>query len=340
MAAKKQRYPRVTLPVVPKRRNGRFRKIGVEIEFTGLSIARAAKVVRELFGGTVEVMSDYEYVVKKTEFGDFTVELDYSYLKKRGQQHALETEKPTGFERFSEDILAMVAKQVVPIEIVTPPMSMDALGALNVLCTHLAEKGAEGTDHSAIYAFGVHLNPELPDMEVETILAYIQAFLLLYEWLLERCAVDTTRKLTAFADPFPKAYVQHVLAPDYQPSLAQLIDDYLIANCTRNRALDMLPLFAYLEPGWIAHRVKDDRIGRRPTLHYRLPNSRIGSDNWQITDEWETWLAVENLAYDPKLRSKMAKEYLQILDSPLGIGSLLTDWAARTQVFLAGKRGT
>lgn len=336
MAAKKLSFPDVSLPPAAKRKDGRARKVGVEIEFTGLSIARAAKVVRDLFGGTIEVTSDYEYVVKKTQFGDFAVELDYSYLKKRGQQHAAQIEKPSGFERFSEDVLAMVAKQVVPIEIVTPPLPMASLGALNLLCEGLAEKGAEGTDHSAIYAFGVHLNPELPDMEATTILSYLQAFLILYDWLLERCAVDATRKFTAFADPFPKAYVQRVLAPDYQPSLAQLIDDYLIMNCTRNRALDMLPLFAYLDPGWIASRVDDDRIGRRPTFHYRLPNSRIGSENWQITDEWETWLAVERLAYEPELRSKMAQEYLQILDKPLGIGSLLTDWEERTQALLSG----
>ncbi|OBX33760.1 putative amidoligase enzyme [Halomonas elongata] len=39
-----------------------------------------------------------------------------------------------------------------------------------------------------------------------------------------------------------------MLDPDYQPDLRTLIDDYLEYNPTRNRELDLLPLFAYLDP--------------------------------------------------------------------------------------------
>lgn len=42
-----------------------------------------------------------------------------------------------------------------------------------------------------------------------------------------------------------------VVAADYAPNLDRPIDGYLEDTATRNRALDVLPLFLHLDPGWV-----------------------------------------------------------------------------------------
>ena len=70
--------------------------------------------------------------------------------------------------------------------------------------------------------------------------------MVLYDWLVDVSDIDVSRKLSAFIDPFPIEYRALVTSPDYAPDLDRLIGDYLDANPTRNRALDMLPMFAHL----------------------------------------------------------------------------------------------
>ena len=64
------------------------------------------------------------------------------------------------------------------------------------------------------------------------------------------------------------------------------IDDYLVENASRNRALDMLPVFAYLDEARIRAAVSDGLIKARPTLHYRLPNCEIEQPGWDLHPAW------------------------------------------------------
>ena len=92
------------------------------------------------------------------------------------------------------------------------------------------------------------------------------------------------------------------------PSLEELIDDYLEFNPTRNRSLDMLPLFQYLDKERIDAVIDDERVKPRPTFHYRLPNCDIDDPGWNLDNSLDTWLQVEQLAFDKKL-SEIATEY-------------------------------
>jgi hypothetical protein len=209
---------------------------------------------------------------------------------------------------------------------------MGQLEHLDTLTAKLREAGALGTHRSPVYAFGLHLNPEMPALHAETISAYLRAFLCLYDWLLKVSEVDWSRRVTPYINPFPIEYVRRLVAPDYTPSLTELMDHYLVWNADRNRALDMLPLFAHLDEDRVRAAIDDPRIKPRPTLHYRLANCDIDRPDWGIHTAWRHWLEVERLASDGERLTEIAAAYHEHLGN---IGSrAFGDWATSCEQWL------
>jgi hypothetical protein len=59
--------------------------------------------------------------------------------------------------------LLEMASTVVPYEIVTPPLPISKLDDLNTLANKLRSLKVKGTGSSFMYAFGLHINPEVPN---------------------------------------------------------------------------------------------------------------------------------------------------------------------------------
>ncbi|MFT7405998.1 amidoligase family protein [Zhongshania sp.] len=312
------------LPQQTKTTAGKMRRLGVEIEFTGMGIDAIVDVIFSLYGGKAEAISDYEINVVDSSLGTFGVELDFSYIKRISRERREATDN-SDLEELAEAIVGAIAKQLVPFEVVAPPIAMDELWQLDTLFQKLRDAGAQGTHGSAKNAFGLQLNPEMPDCSADTIRDYLRAFLCLYDWLKMRCDVDFSRRLTSYVDPFGKDYVKLLLREDYQPDIGQLIDDYLEYNPTRNRALDMLPLFSHIDDKRLRRKVQDDRVKPRPTLHYRLPNSLIDDLQWGLIHPYRDWLQVDNLAMDKRRLDAVCHAYRQYLDKPTA--NLFTNWA-------------
>ena len=311
---------------------GEPRRIGVEIEFAGLELNTVADLLASVFGGRISYDTDYEITVANSELGKFRVEIDFELLKRIGQERVASGQAPGALEQMSEELLAGVARQLVPCEIVTPPLPIDRLYTLDHLVGRLREAGAKGTDGALLYAFGVHFNVEAPSLRALSILRYLRAFALLYDWLLIQLKVDSLRRLSPFIKPFPSRYLQLILQADYRPTRETLIADYLTHNPTRNRALDMLPLFAHIDPQRVFAAIDDPRVHARPTYHYRLSNSFVSDPTWRISSEWRYWLLVEALAEDKDRLRAMADDYLKLIDRPLG--DLFSEWSKRTDLWL------
>lgn len=246
--------------------------------------------------------------MKNSRIGDVKVEFDaslFSDLKVRGflKDWPLEAEavRDGSIAGNLETLTATAAARLVPFEVIFPPLEITRLGELEDVRETLRDE-AEGTGASLTNAFGLHFNPELPDTDAATILTYLRAFFCLYDELVDAHSVDTARRISPFIDPFPKAYVMKVLDPDYAPDLSNFIDDYLEANPTRNRPLDLLPLLAWLDEKRIRARLPEEKISKRPTLHYRLPDCRMDQPEWTITAEWNRWARVERLAAGEELK--------------------------------------
>lgn len=311
---------------------GRMRRVGVELEFGGLGLEAVAAIVADHVGGEVEQQGRYELAALGDPAGPWTVELDFGWLKELGRRNRDPNAALTPVQETSEEILRSAAEWLVPVEVVSPPLPMHRLGSVDELIDRLRESGAEGTGGALRYAFGLQLNPEVPGTDVETLRRYLKAFLCLADWLHARCQVDLTRRITAFVDPFSKDYIRRVVDPGYRPTRAALIDDYLEANPTRNRALDFLPLFLELDPARVRMVVDDPRVKPRPALHYRLPNSEVDRSGWGLGPAWRDWLQVEHLADDPERLEGLGAAYGRYLDRSLG--GLFGRWEEEVEPWL------
>jgi hypothetical protein len=308
---------RPSLPFVapPRLRaaDGKPRRVGIEIEFAGLDVDEAAALVVELYGGTIENDGRFGRLVKHTRLGEFRVELDSTPLKEaRYQEFLAKIGVSTRVREIVDDALESIARQWIPSEIAAPPITLNQLPQIELLRSALFSNQAKGTKKSILYAFGFQLNPEVPSMDAHTLTAHLQAFILMYDWIVDVSQIDFTRKFSPFIDPYPDEYRRHILADGYDPDVDALIDDYLKWNPTRNRPLDMLPAFAVLRPEKVfAASREPNKINPRPTFHYRLPNCLVDDPSWSFSTEWNRWVEIEKLAADHDMRRRLAIEYLE-----------------------------
>lgn len=290
--------PPLLHPPHPKTDAGEKRRVGVEIEFAGVEVEVAAGLVREQFGGRIVTLDEHRAKVEGTGFGDFLVELDSMYAHPDSDDAVIGKLEDKMKHKLT-GVIGDVIGLWMPNEIIAPPIAYDELAELDRLVDVLREHNAEGTSASAFYSFGLQLNPEVPSRDVANILRHLQAYLILSPWLRQEIDIDITRRLLPFADPFPDAYLCKVLAPSYEPSLDDLIRDYVEANPSRNRELDLMPLFMEIAPEVTNGLTDDPHIKARPTYHYRLPNAQIDDPAWcGIVGEWNRWVEVERLAAD------------------------------------------
>jgi hypothetical protein len=308
-------------PPEPRNPDGETRRVGVEIEFAGLPPVETARLVRDLFGGEVVTKSAHRLKVQGARWGDFAIELDTQYAhpddsvvnaypKDDSELERHRHQMRVDFHTRTRELIGDVVTGLVPTEIVCPPVPWDELEILDGLFTALREHGAKGTDASLLYGFGLHLNPEVASLEVGYLVDHLRAYLLNARALREQIDVDITREMLPHANPFPKAYALKVLDPGYAPDLDTLIDDYLEHNPTRNRELDLFPLFAHLRPDNPHELLHERLVKARPTFHYRLPDARLSTPGWGAVVEWNRWVEVERLAADKAALAQRAAAYL------------------------------
>lgn len=300
---------------------GEIRRVGVELEFAGIPPHHAAGLVTRLFGGHVHVVSPHRLKVTDSRWGEFVIELDAKYAhpntkvidkppKSDTEWDLQRRQLRIEFHTKTRELIGDVVAGLVPTEIACPPIPWNELGELDALFDALREHGAKGTDASLLYGFGLHLNPEVPSLEPESILAHLRAYLLLAAWLRDQIDIDITREVLPHANHFSKAYAIKMLDPAYHPGLDELIADYLEYNPTRNRELDLFPLFAYLRPEYPSQLFANELVKPRPTYHYRLPNAQLSVPEWGVVTEWNRWREVECLAADLGRLDAQAREYL------------------------------
>jgi hypothetical protein len=293
------------MPPVLHNERGELRTVGVEVEFVGPTAERTVRALQEALGGEILEEDPHAFGLKDSGLGNMTVELDSRFL------HPGKGNKGQG--RVLPRIAAwfgFAASYLVPCELVSGPVPLDRLHELDRVLTVLRELGAKGTQDGPFYAFGLHFNPEIPRQDAETLASFMKSFVLLNPWLRREVAPDATRDLLGFADPFPAEYVRMVAAPDYWPDIARFIDDYLAANPTRNRDLDLLPLLHHLDAPRVRAVLPNEKINGRPTFHYRLPDARVSDPGWSIAPEWNRWVAVERLAADRERLDAVGTAYL------------------------------
>ena len=143
------------MPMRPNSQRRKIRRMGVEIEFAGMDLQAIAKLTQEVFGGELETISEYETFVRDAKLGDFRgdfgVELDFSYLKKLGRERNAEV---GDLENLAEGALALIAKRLVPCEVVSPPIPMNEVWRMDTLIKALRMAGAKAPDRPRFTLLG------------------------------------------------------------------------------------------------------------------------------------------------------------------------------------------
>lgn len=321
---------RIATPPFTQSFSGRERHIGVELEYGAVNAADTARIIGELFGGDIVRIDPHKYLIQNTDFGDFTCELDLHYIHPElgeGQLGPLPFQDKFD-DRFSANLnswltplrdrlyewIGDVASVMAPFEIVCPPVPLSRLGELDKIVDALNRAEARDTRSSIFFGFGLQLNPEIADTSASYILSVLRAYVMLSPWLRQLIQVDLTRQVLPFASPFPEDFIAYILQPGYAPDLQTLIRDYLAFNPTRNRELDMLPLFSWLEPQIVEDKVDSPLIKARPTFHYRLPDARLQDKDWHIAQDWNRWVEIEKLAADGERLERMARRCLSCIE--------------------------
>ena len=304
---------RFTLPPVASKHDGTSRRVGFELEFSGVTLDETAAALTQALGGEAIKVSAAERTVEVADLGTFNIELDWDFLKRKAAEEGSDAPDDGWLEQLSR-----AAALLVPVEVVCPPIPVDELERLGPMVPALREAGAVGTEESLIAAYGVHVNTEIPTLDAPAVAAYVEAFLLLQWWLVDVWGVDTARRLSPYIDLFPEPYMDRVLGRE-RTTIDSLFADYLEHNATRNRALDLLPMLAEIDETRVRRAIDDPKIKARPAFHYRLPDCHIERDDWSLAEAWESWLKVERLAGMADARAELAREFLAASRPLLGV---------------------
>ena len=288
------------MPAMTTKSDASPRRVGVEFELQGIAVDMLARLTALTLRGDIETVSEVEYLVDVPEQGAYRVEVDYERLKQRARaKEETDGDDESAIDALTTDALSAISSVIVPCEVVAPPLPMESFSdVLHTLTDAIRDAGGKGTGHSFFYAFGLHLNVEPPDLDAETITAYMKAFVCLFDWIVLQEKVDWARRITPYIKRYPAEYDLQLTDPDYWPDRDTLITDYLDFNATRNRAMDMLPLFSDVNPAAVKTAIDDELIKPRPAFHYRLANCAIDDPDWSIAAPWGRWLQIEHLAND------------------------------------------
>ncbi|WP_100639420.1 amidoligase family protein [Marinobacter salexigens] len=322
------------MPTITKTVDGNERRVGVEIELSGLGYQQLVNLAAELLGG--EAAPQSRYVSKlETPLGNFIIELDSDPIKDLdlADERLPEIIRELGGQAM--EVIDAAAELIVPLEIVSPPMALSDLNQIETLVDKLREAGALGSREAIYFAFGLQLNPELPDLKPATLVRYYQAFAVLYDWLKAHHQLDISRKFTPYIEPWSSEYTDLLVEDDYAPNQRQMMVDYLESNPTRNRALDLLPLFAHLDKPLLDQYVEDPRIKSRPTLHYRLPDCDIDNPGWHFSSVWNDWVVVEQLANHSEDLAELRALFRE--SRKINLHNLTTSWQETSANWLKSK---
>lgn len=286
--------------------DGCLRRVGVEIEFLGLSARAAAETLAHDLDGSTLSEDPHAFRIRGTRLGDLLVETDLRHV--HPERHSnLSLKLPPRAAAWLGTLLG----PFVPRELITAPMPIARLPDVDAAIATLRAAGARGNGVMLWDSLGLHFNIDPPSLDAATITAFLKAFLLLGDHLRRGIAGGRWRLALVLPPDYPATYKRQVLDPGYWPDVTTLTEDYLTANPTRRRGLDLLPLLAHLDGERVRSVLPHEKIGPRPVFHYRLPQAHLGDPAWSILPDWSRWLAVEHLAADPEKLDAMARDVLR-----------------------------
>src|SRR5918993_1761234 len=127
--------PEYVLPEPLRNHRGEVRKVGVELEFGGVSLPDAAEAIRAAFDGQLRQDHEHRFFVA-TDLGEFEVTYDSSLLSDKRYAELLDRlpiPVGDGVKHAVEGVLKRIGTAILPLEVGPPPIPVTRLGELNRL---------------------------------------------------------------------------------------------------------------------------------------------------------------------------------------------------------------
>ena len=124
------------LPPSLNRDDGGTRRVGFELEFSGIDLDATTAALQSSLGASLQSETVAERVLQVDSLGEFRVELDWAYLKNQAAKQGQSLLEEEWLERLSE-----AAALVVPVEVVCPPVPIDNLAVLDPMGACAAKGG-------------------------------------------------------------------------------------------------------------------------------------------------------------------------------------------------------
>ena len=118
-------HHRFELPPTIHREDGNTRSVGFELEFSGISLDETVSAIQSAMGMELRSETAAERILHSESFGEFSVELDWDYLKRKAAENDKQDEGEEWIGRLSQ-----AAAMLVPVEVVCPPIPLTDLAIL------------------------------------------------------------------------------------------------------------------------------------------------------------------------------------------------------------------
>jgi hypothetical protein len=190
-------------------RNPGIRRFGMEIEYKGLSLVKAAEIAHNLLGGTVtfdKIENLDRMTLKGSIIGDLVIKVETNMVK--------------------DNVIPPPEEWVC--EIVAPPLRYIHLHWLQSLVTQLHEAGAIGTEGKNPVSVQTNLEILHPEAELSSVLKLTRFYLdpQNHQLILEELGVPKEERMK-FLGPYSAGMMKKLLDPNYHLTPArQVFDDF------------------------------------------------------------------------------------------------------------------
>ena len=111
-----KRYP---APKIVAKQDGNLRRVGFELEFSGVALEDAARVLQAQLGVEGRKDSAASWSLDVASHGTFQVELDWDFLKRMADERGEGQDDAAWLET-----LGKASALLVPVEVVCPPLAL------------------------------------------------------------------------------------------------------------------------------------------------------------------------------------------------------------------------
>lgn len=196
-----------------------FKRVGLEVEFTGLTIDEVLSELQNELGGKLE---------RVDEGNTF-----YYKLKNSALSRSLEAEKIwIHFEGNETDSTTRVTdvSRIKTIEVTSSPLDWEGVKIFDRAIQRLRDAGAIGTTETNAVSIQVNIEmvtSEKPTMAIEDLLSLLRNYYSDEHFALIEKEVVLPEVRKPYVGKYSDEMMKRILNPDYKPSMRQFYDDFL-----------------------------------------------------------------------------------------------------------------